>query len=321
MMYAWQQTQWSQLWQANVAGRLPHALLLTGMVGIGKKDFAHGFSQALLCQAITADGVACQSCHLCRLVAGRSHPDVLWVEPEKEGGTIKVDQVRAVSEFINQTALQGGKRIVIVNPADGMNVNAANALLKTLEEPPAGALIMLVTSQPSRLPATVRSRCQHVFFQRPGRVEALSWLASRNDEDWELLLSLANGAPLAAMQLVDQDSLESRKLLFQTLYLLSQKQADPLKSATALSDIELLPLLDFILGWTVDVLRLQIGSDEVLNKDYLPQLTELKQRMIFSRLIKFMEYLQALRAQVSSGFNLNKQLVVETMFIRWMEAV
>jgi DNA polymerase-3 subunit delta' len=135
------------------------------------------------------------------------------------------------------------------------------------------------------------------------------------------LLNLANGAPLAALQLVDQDILATRKILFQTLYSLSQKQTDPLKAAAALSDIELLSLLDFSLSWIVDLLRLQMSNDVVLNKDHLQQLTELKQQIILPRLIKFMEYLQTLRAQIFSGINLNKQLVVETLFIRWMEAV
>ena len=85
----------------------------------------------------------CGTCHACRLIAGRAHPNVLWVEPEKEGQTIKVDQIREVSEFVNQSSLQGVHRIVLINPANAMNMHAANALLKTLEEPSSGAIIFI----------------------------------------------------------------------------------------------------------------------------------------------------------------------------------
>lgn len=322
MIFSWQRLQWQQLWQAHQAGRLSHALLLTGMAGNGKAQFADNFSRALVCQAVGAEGEYCGTCHLCRLIEGRAHPDVMWVEPEKAGAAIKVDQVREVSDFVNQTALQGGKRIVLINPADHMNMSAANALLKTLEEPPADALIILISSQPSRLPATVRSRCQQIVFQRPSTADALAWLTQQEVKtDAELLLSLANGAPLAAIRLEQDEVLTTRKSLFETLYLLSQKQADPIKSAAALQDTELLVVLDFIVCWLIDLLRLQIGGDELLNKDYLQQLSELKQRTVLSRLVTFMEHVQKTRMQIERGMNLNKQMVLEAIFIRWVESV
>lgn len=322
MILPWQKEQWHKMWSAFQSGRLPHALLLTGMSGIGKAQFADCFSRSLLCQSVLKDGQPCNECHMCRLVRGQAHPDVMWVGPEKPGAAIKVDQIREVSEFANQTSLQGGKRIVIINPADSMNNNAANALLKTLEEPPAGVLIMLICSQPSRLPATIRSRCQQIFFSRPSKTEALQWLALQSIKtDGELLLNLANGAPLAAIQLESNEMLETRKLLFQTLLLLSQKQVDPLKSAAALQDAELLIMLDFVLCWLMDLLRLQVGSNDLLNKDYAQELHELKQRTILSRLISFMDFLQQTRKQICAGLNLNKQLTLETVFVRWAESI
>ena len=167
MIFPWQVNQWQQLLQAKSQQRLAHAMLFTGLPGIGKAIFAQHFSSALLCQKLNPDGNPCDRCHSCRLIAGRAHPNMLWLEPEKPGQAIKIDQVRDVSEFISQTSLQGDYRIVIINPADDMNTNAANALLKTLEEPSSGAHLILISNQNERLPATILSRCQRVVFQRP----------------------------------------------------------------------------------------------------------------------------------------------------------
>ena len=227
-------TQWQQLWRAKEEQRLPHALLFSGMSGTGKAQFAANFAQAMLCQAVTQEGWYCNECHMCRLVAGKAHASLLLIEPEKESGVIKIDQVREVSEFVNQTGLQSAYRIVIINPANQMNINAANALLKTLEEPASHTLIMLITDQLSQLPATVLSRCQHILFPQPNSNEALEWLKKQdgmNATNVELVLNLANGAPLGAMRFIQDGLLDVRQNLFQILYSLSQREVDPLQSA------------------------------------------------------------------------------------------
>lgn len=320
-IYPWQSAQWQQVWQATVEQRLPHALLLSGMAGLGKAHFADCFSRALLCQSVTPDGVYCNVCHMCQLVEGRAHPNVLWVQPEKENSAIKVDQIRAVNEFIQQTSMQGHHRIVIIHPANNMNVNAANALLKTLEEPPPGALLILTSDQSSRLPATIRSRCQQISFSRPDTQEALAWLAEQKieKEHAETVLNLANGAPLSALRFVNDEILSLRQSLFELLYALSLKQADPIKSAASFQSEESLPLLDFMISWVMDLSRLQVGGDTIINKDYESQLLELSQRTHLRQTTKLMDNVLALRQQVSGGFNLNKQLLLEAVFFRWME--
>src|SRR5690348_7730311 len=99
MIFPWQTQQWNKLWHAKESNRLPHALLFVGIPGTGKMQFADNFARALLCQESITEG-ACYRCHACRLITGKSHPNVLWVEPEKDGHAIKVDQIRAVNEFI-----------------------------------------------------------------------------------------------------------------------------------------------------------------------------------------------------------------------------
>lgn len=322
MIFPWQKEQWQKLVNLKNENRLPHALLLSGMSGTGKASFADHLSRLLLCQQNKADE-ACL-CHPCRLIAGRAHPNVLWIEPEKTGQAIKVDQVRYVSEFVNQSSFQDGYRIVLIHPADAMNVNAANALLKTLEEPAPNAILVLVADQHARLPATVLSRCQRITFPQPKKAEALGWLMQELKDktiEPELLLNLANGAPFAALKLVEEEALTCRQTLFQTLYALSQKQGDPIVCAAQGKDSELIPWLNFFLSWLKDLSWLQLTEDETVltNQDYLKELTELKQKTQLTNNIKLMEYAQKLRGQISVGINLNKQLVMESLFIRWVE--
>jgi DNA polymerase-3 subunit delta' len=328
MIYSWQAEQWQKLQQADQGNRLPHALLFMGISGLGKACFADNFIRAKLCHHAqeVVDGLGC-ACHACRLIAGKTHPNVLWIEPEKQGSAIKVDQIREVSDFVNQTSMQDEYRFVVINPAEQMNVNAANALLKTLEEPAPDSILILITSQASHLPATILSRCQHIHFARPSTKTALAWLRQKisTDIDAELVLGLANGAPLAALQLAQSDMLAMRSNLLAAMYVLSQKQAaaDPIKSAAAMQALDMLPLLDFTLSWVMDILRLKVGGSEadIVNKDFHAQISDLHQRSFLKNMTSYMDYLQQLRGQIIKGFNLNKQLMLEAMFIRWMECL
>lgn len=325
MVFPWQLQQWQQLWQAKRNERLPHALLLSGMAGIGKKRFAESFIRAQACQHV-ADAISSHEsisqqcrCHHCCLITGRVHPNVLWVTPDKPGGVIKVDQIREVNTFVNQSSLQGEWRFVLIYPADHMNINAANALLKTLEEPAAGAILMLVSDQAARLPATILSRCQRMHFPKPPTDLALSWLSKQlpaGDWDANLLLNLANGAPIAALQLTASEGLAERKNVLQALQGLIETRANPLAAAASLQAIDLLYVLDLTLTWVMDLLRLKLqGDEQVVNVDIVAQLKQLQAQLTISPLIKFMDYLQRLRGHISSGINLNKQLAIEDMMI------
>ena len=162
---------------------MPHALLLGAPAGLGKRDFAAAVEAALLCTQRSPDGHACDTCRGCRLRASGAHPDRHRIgfalndkgEPRSE---IIVQQIRDLGEVLSKTSQFGGYRVATIDPADALNPNAANALLKTLEEPPPGAVLVLVTDRPSRLLATIRSRCQRVDVRFPARDAASAWLES-----------------------------------------------------------------------------------------------------------------------------------------------
>lgn len=323
MILPWQSSQWQQLWQAYTAGRLAHGLLFTGVSGTGKTQFAHAFATTLLCEkkdttVNPAAMKACGECHACRLMVNRAHPNALWIEPEKTGQAIKVDQIRVISDFVNHTSLQGQYRIVIVNPAGNMNLSAANALLKTLEEPSQNAIIVLIGDVSARLPATIVSRCQRIVFPAPNREQGLAWLRSQpiNDKtNLPLLLSLVNNAPLAVADLIDSEKLAFRTLLYDYL---SSPSADPIKAAASLQELGVLPTIDFCLSWLQDLMKLQASADtEISNQDYSEQLSALKDKTPMAAHSALVSYLLALRAQVLAGVNLNKQLFLENLFIRF----
>ena len=219
--FPWQQARWQQLLSQHQQERLPHALLLSGHAGTGKRLFAQALAAYVLCSQ-PLEGKACGKCKGCQLLQAGSHPDLMFLEPEEKSRVIKVDQIRSLKSFASQTAQLCGYKVIIVQPADRLNINAANALLKDLEEPAAQTLFLLISDQPEQIAATIRSRCNHLLFPVPDRPQSVQWLAekvtSENAETLALLLEFADNAPLQAVQLHGNDALTHRNLLSQPLY-------------------------------------------------------------------------------------------------------
>lgn len=201
----------------KLVGRLPHALLIYGASGIGKRAFAERLAQFLLCESRTGGGEPCGTCDGCRWFVAGSHPDVRRVEPEslakrvsdedelsgqrsaKPSSEIKVEQVRELADFLALGSHRGRLRVALVHPAEDMNLHAANALLKSLEEPPPGAVFILVSNRSAKLLPTVRSRCIAVPMRAPETAAALEWLAAQGLDDGARWLAFAGGAPLRAV--------------------------------------------------------------------------------------------------------------------------
>jgi len=219
MIYPWQESIWKSL-EAQ-GERLHHALLIHGPAGIGKLALAEQFAQFLLCEASPGTSKPCNACDGCRWYLAGSHPDLRRLEPEamarrtvgvddegeapaasrttKPSQEIKVDQVRDLDGFLSLRSHRGRRRIVLVHPAEAMNLNAANALLKALEEPQPGAHFILVSHRPARLLPTVRSRCAAVPVTLPDLAVARAWLKQQAVRDADAWLTLTGGAPLQAL--------------------------------------------------------------------------------------------------------------------------
>jgi DNA polymerase-3 subunit delta' len=193
---------------AVTADHLPHALLLQGIPGLGKAALAEWIARYVLCDHPTQD--ACGQCPSCQFYAADNHPDLLRVGVEEGKKQIAIDDIRAMIGALALSSYRGRRKVAVVQPADALNVNGANALLKTLEEPSGSALLILVAVRPERLPATIASRCQRVKISAPEDSVARAWLdATAQPQDWTMPLKLSAGAPLAALALSGVPQVES----------------------------------------------------------------------------------------------------------------
>ena len=194
---------------------MPHALLLCGPAGLGKRMFAERFVRGLLCQQPVA-GDACGQCRSCALLTAGSHPDrvELGYGLRKDGvqrSEIVVDQIRELSARLAMSSQFGGWQIATIDPADALNAAAANALLKTLEEPASQTLMILVADAPWRLPQTIRSRCQRIEFHLPAHADAVAWLASHGVQDAASALASTGGNPGLALRWAEDGALGRRQ--------------------------------------------------------------------------------------------------------------
>ncbi|MEO8459076.1 MAG: DNA polymerase III subunit delta' [Dokdonella sp.] len=229
----WLREPLRRLSDAARANRLHHALLIAGDEGLGKRDLADALVAAVLCQQPDIEGCACGRCKSCLLIAAGTHPDRAHVTFEtRDDGKLRseltVDQIRALAARLSLTSQFGGLQFAIVVPADAMNVSAANALLKTLEEPASDTVIILVCDRPARLPATIRSRCQRVNVPYPAHTVALAWLEAQGvaAKDAETALAASLGNPGKALAFAGDDQLQLRAACIDDLKRLAAGRAN-----------------------------------------------------------------------------------------------
>ncbi|HEX2494647.1 MAG TPA: DNA polymerase III subunit delta' [Steroidobacter sp.] len=198
----WHTAAVDQLRQAWSNGRLPHALLMQGPQGLGKGRLASWLGAAVLCERSHETALeVCGNCPSCTLIEAGTHPDLTWVAPEEDKQQISIEQVRDAADRLTRTSYRRGYKVAVIDPAHQMTTSAANSVLKTLEEPSPPSLLILVSSRPSALPATVRSRCQKLSIARPTTATALDWLQHASGGAVEpALLEFAGGAPLLALE-------------------------------------------------------------------------------------------------------------------------
>ncbi|OGT90092.1 MAG: DNA polymerase III subunit delta' [Gammaproteobacteria bacterium RIFOXYA12_FULL_61_12] len=273
----WQQSQWHRMRSLHRQGRIPHALLFQGPEGVGKRLFAEAFGRGLLCLTPGDEGAACGQCRACLLLQAGTHPDLSWVEPEEEGKAIRIDRIREFTRRETISSQFGGHKIWIIRPADAMNDAASNALLKTLEEPTPSTLILLLTSRPGALPATIRSRCQSITFPVPPKAQALAWLGPQGEQDWATLLAVSAGAPFKALALADPEKQKLRSTIIEQLLKLFAGGADPIALAEEWHKRDLPLVLQWITSLLVDLVRLaaNTGCRDLFNPDALEQLLTL----------------------------------------------
>ena len=315
--YPWHDALWATL--SRQFERLPHALLLYGRPGLGKHAFALQLAQALLCAA-PRDGVGCGDCHGCRLFAAGTHPDLALIGLVEEAKSVTIDQIRALGDFLSLRPHTAMRKVVVISPAEAMNLNAANALLKLLEEPPLGSILLLVSSHPARLPATIRSRCSRVFFKVPARSEGTSWLRSHASGDTkpEDLLALAGGAPLLANAMEQSGFAENRAQLLQDVATLSSGREDPVACAARWKNLGTGHCLGWFYSFVADLIKQRIAGEnaELINPEAERFIAVLKSNLEINELYNFIDVISQYYRQL--GGPLDELLILEDILIRWV---
>lgn len=329
MIYPWLTPLWQHL---NAQGeRLPHALLLEGPRGIGKRDFALSFARALLCETTTDDGHACGQCPACHWLLQDSHPDFRLLEPitgEEEGASddgppsrkrreINIAQVRALGDFVNLSSHRAGGRVVVIHPAEALNPAASNALLKTLEEPSANTHFLLVSHQPHFLLPTIKSRSHRISMPQPNPIQAAAWLKEQGINEAELCLALAGGAPLLARDFADADYLKERRLFLSALQ--TPKQLNWLALAEQGARAELAPRFDWLQKWLYDLISSRLADHVRYNLDFANGLQDLAMRVNLARVQQFARELAQIKRRLQHP--LNPQLLLESVLLSYLTAV
>ncbi len=252
--YPWLARTRAQVQTAATRDRLPHALLVQAASGLGAESLALWIAAFALCE--TRATAPCGQCGACRLTAAGNHPDLLWVTRVEDARQIQIDQIRALCDVLALKSYRGGYKVAVVVPADLMNANAANALLKTLEEPPPQSLLILCSARPSRLPATVVSRCQRLAIATPPRDGALDWLNAQDPTaDWSHILDFAAGAPLRALDLRANAFDELDRDMTRAVAQLAMRELDIPSTAERWAKNSLETRLEWIETWITDSIR------------------------------------------------------------------
>lgn len=308
---------------------LPHALLLHGPAGVGKLDLASELARWALCEKPGTEG-ACGVCDACNWFDQGNHPDYRRVEPvepeagedadtakkapRKGGRLINVDAIREITEFLSLTAHRGGWRVALIQPAELMNTAAANALLKTLEEPPARVLLLLVSHQPGRLLPTVISRCRKVAVPLPERETALTWLRTEGLPEPVSPLAEAGGAPLAALGFAEPERAARREAF---LDLLARPRLLDACQAAQVYQPSLAEAWGWLTRWVHDLLAQRLAGQ---THYFPPRMDTIAQIAAASGLADLLAFQREL-AQAGRWLRhpLNGQLLLESWLIRYGE--
>jgi len=334
-IYPWQEDAWRSL--QLLRPRMPHAILFHGAAGIGKADFIEAFAQALLCENVQADGHACGVCASCGWFAQHNHPDYRRVRPEAledepDGGEedgdkkavaktktpskdIKIEQIRALADFMNISTHRQGLRVVVLYPAEALNTPASNALLKTLEEPPPGTVFLLASNSLDRLLPTILSRCRKFALPLPGHAEALAWLKEQGVADADGWLREQGGAPLAALA---SSSTGNRDELDTLLQMLAHPNVETaLRTADKLSKSSLPALVAWQQRWLYDMMALKMAGSVRYYPRYQGELSALAGKVSTASLLRAIKHANERRAVAEHP--LSPKLFVEDMLLDYTD--
>ena len=321
-VYPWLQADYQRLWHSYQHNRLHHALLFGSAQGLGVEQLVQHLAQAMLCTA-PGDQGACQQCKGCQLYRAQTHPDLYWLEPEKTGAPIRIDAIRQIIAPINECAHQGGAKVIVLQQAGRLNLNAANALLKVLEEPAPNTYFFLLDEQITQLLPTLRSRCRQQVIKRPDEAQICAWLQTQFQAEVSLLrraVARTGGLPLRALVAISEQGLAWQQHWQQGLIQLLQGQCSAVELAAQWQSIAPLETLAWLLQAVHACLIFkqagQCDALQALELDVLQQKTALfdmeKLFMLYDQLLTYTQQLMRLAP-------LNTTLLLESILMQWQQ--
>jgi DNA polymerase-3 subunit delta' len=330
MLYPWQTNAWQRIQAMRSSDRIPHALLITGKLGTGIGDFAWRLATSMLCEAPSETGELCNQCQSCNLLKANTHPELLVIVPEEEGKAIKVDQIRKLMEFTQLKSHYGHRKVIVIEPADAMNNNANNSLLKTLEEPPGDTLLILVSHQPALLPITVRSRCQKIPISASS-VHVKDWLAGKFEADLIDTASAIGYGPLFLEENDEIDLRQDRLRLLEDLEGITRGLCDPVEIAESWSknrsgagsktgsNTDLRQVLFWLMKILQDLTKIKLTDNpgELANQDLIDRLKKLSELIDINKVIHVYGRLFELHKLVTRNTNLKPQTICEQITLDW----
>jgi len=312
-LYPWLSGHWSFFNQRLEADRLAHALMIQGPAGCGKTALAGAMVARLLC---TANQVrACGECHSCKLVAGGAHPDYFSLQPEEGSEVIKVDQVRGLISRLVLTTFVSDRKVAYIYPAESMNAAAANALLKSLEEPSGNTVLILVSDNPGSLPVTIRSRCQAISVAQPDKQLVQDWLEESSGSppnEVSAAMQAAGGSPLRAARYLGSPELDAYGQVRQGLATLLSKPGSVSLVSSQLGELNPVDLWRWLSMCTGDVLKSMMAGAPLT---WLPASVKLQDKVLL-QLQRQADINRRLSATPVRG-----DLLLQDWLIRWAEQV
>lgn len=325
MVYKWHIEEYELLLRRKE--RLPHALLFCGREGIGKLAFAKAVARALLCERPQRGGEPCGRCVACVWMEQGSHPDFRRLDPEiaaepgeleleserKSSLQISVGQVRGIAGFINVSSHRGGRKVVLIHPAETLNISAANALLKNLEEPPPGNHFLLVAHRRHQLLPTIRSRCERLDLPTPDLGTARSWLEQQKLPDADLALAQAGGAPMLALEF-NEEYWRQRDTLLQAI---TASELDALRAAEQLRASTPALIVSMLQKWSFDLVWQKVTGRVRFNPDHSAAIAAVAQRLDLLAALRFQRRIVGL--QRIATHPLNARLFFEQLLLSYAQ--
>lgn len=314
MIYPWHQDVWATLQASRAEGRLPHALLFSGADGCGHEALLQALVKSLLCLDPDAhnEQQACGVCRSCRVFASAAHPDYNPIVAPADKKVISVDQIRALNNFLELSRSYSPCRVVLIHQAEKMNINAANSLLKSLEEPSANTHILLFSTHTSMLLPTIRSRCQQIRLPLPSPQSALAWLGEQSlVQDADTLLQLAGGKPLQAVELDSGELLATRAIWLQQLLAVIKRDKSIAEVGAEWAGLPREQLLDWQLNTLHHAMRHALGAEHTISAEAANVYKVIAGRDLWAL------YDQLLEMKALATHPLNNQLFAENMLSLW----